>query len=32
VPDVPAAPPLAECRSAHRGQAKHVVQLAIAAR
>ena len=29
VPDVPAAPPLAECRSAHRGQAKRVVQLAI---
>ena len=29
VPDVPAAPPLAECRSAHRGRAKRVVQLEI---
>ena len=29
VPDVPAAPPLAECRSAHRGQIEHIVQLAI---
>ena len=29
VPDVPAAPPLAECRGGHRGQAKGVVQLAI---
>ena len=29
VSDVPAAPPLAECQTAHRGQAKRVVQLAI---
>ena len=29
VPDVPAAPPLAECRGGHRGQAKGIVQLAI---
>ena len=29
VPDVPAAPPLGECRSGHRGQAEGVVQLAI---
>ena len=28
-PYVPAAPPLAECRTAHRGQPKRFVQLAI---
>ena len=29
VPDVPATPPLAECRGGHRGQAEGVVQLAV---